>query len=93
MMLDHIRDLNERSLLCTVEQLRDAMRSGNPGEPRTIFCHDMDGNYKEDRHVSLGYLIIRGLARPDALRALTMAPGLPRRTLRVNAAFDGLRCG
>ncbi|KAH6921290.1 hypothetical protein HPB50_027722 [Hyalomma asiaticum] len=51
MMLDDVRDLNERPLLCTVEQLTDAMRSGNRGEPRTIFRHDMDGNYKEDRPV------------------------------------------
>ncbi|KAH6947195.1 hypothetical protein HPB50_017554 [Hyalomma asiaticum] len=49
MMLDDVLELNERPLLCAVEQLTGAMRSGNPGEPRTIFCHDMDGNYKEDR--------------------------------------------
>ncbi|KAH6920013.1 hypothetical protein HPB50_028999 [Hyalomma asiaticum] len=51
MMLDDVLELNKRPLLCTVEQLTDAMRSGNPGEPRTIFRHDMDGNYKEDRFI------------------------------------------
>ncbi|KAH6920880.1 hypothetical protein HPB50_028134 [Hyalomma asiaticum] len=51
MMLDDVLKLNERPLLCAVEQQAGAMRSGNPGEPRTIFCHDMDGNYKEDRFI------------------------------------------
>ncbi|KAH6946625.1 hypothetical protein HPB50_014222 [Hyalomma asiaticum] len=50
-MLDDVLELNERPLLCAVEQPTDAMRSGNPGESRTIFCHDMDGNYKEDRFI------------------------------------------
>ncbi|KAH6944935.1 hypothetical protein HPB50_006305 [Hyalomma asiaticum] len=51
MMLDDVLELNERLLLCAVEQLTGALRSDNPGEPRTIFCHDMDGNYKEDRFI------------------------------------------
>ncbi|KAH6945347.1 hypothetical protein HPB50_007913 [Hyalomma asiaticum] len=51
MTLDGILAYSERPLRCVVEQLSDALKSGNPGEPRTIFRHDMDGNYKEDRFI------------------------------------------
>ncbi|KAL3178760.1 hypothetical protein MRX96_009439 [Rhipicephalus microplus] len=38
-------------LLCAVAPLSDAIERGKPKDPRTIFCHDMDDNYKEDRFI------------------------------------------
>ncbi|KAL1450283.1 hypothetical protein MTO96_028033 [Rhipicephalus appendiculatus] len=46
-----VREYKEEPLLCAVEPLLDAIKRGKPGDPRTIFCHDMDGNYKEDRFI------------------------------------------
>ncbi|KAH6945462.1 hypothetical protein HPB50_008654 [Hyalomma asiaticum] len=51
MMPDDVLKYNERPLLCAVEQLSNALNRSNPGEPGTIFRHDMDGNYKEDRFI------------------------------------------
>ncbi|XP_050032988.2 cytosolic endo-beta-N-acetylglucosaminidase-like [Dermacentor andersoni] len=41
----------EQPLLCAVEPLSDAIKHGKPGDPRTIFCHDMGGGYNEDRFI------------------------------------------
>ncbi|KAL1450284.1 hypothetical protein MTO96_028034 [Rhipicephalus appendiculatus] len=49
--LDELIKFKEEPLLCAVEPLSDAIKRGKPGDPRTIFCHDMDGNYKEDRFI------------------------------------------
>ncbi|KAH7943252.1 hypothetical protein HPB52_006571 [Rhipicephalus sanguineus] len=49
--LDELLKYKEEPLLCVVEPLSEAIERGKPGNPRTIFCHDMDGNYKEDRFV------------------------------------------
>ncbi|XP_049523835.1 cytosolic endo-beta-N-acetylglucosaminidase-like [Dermacentor silvarum] len=43
-------------LLCAVEPLSGAVKRGKPGDPRTIFCHDMGGGYKEDRRIRLASL-------------------------------------
>ncbi|XP_075558081.1 cytosolic endo-beta-N-acetylglucosaminidase-like isoform X1 [Dermacentor variabilis] len=42
---------NEEPFLCAVEPLSDAIKRGKPGDPRTIFCHDMGGGYNEDRFI------------------------------------------
>ncbi|KAH6943196.1 hypothetical protein HPB50_017153 [Hyalomma asiaticum] len=49
--LEELLEYQEKPPLCEVVPLSDAIRRGNPGDPRTIFCHDMDGNYKEDRFI------------------------------------------
>ncbi|KAH6943195.1 hypothetical protein HPB50_017152 [Hyalomma asiaticum] len=49
--LDELLEYQGQPLLCVVEPLSDAIRRGEPGSPRTIFCHDMDNNYKEDRFI------------------------------------------
>ncbi|KAH7985806.1 hypothetical protein HPB52_025390 [Rhipicephalus sanguineus] len=49
--LDELLKYKEEPLLCAVAPLSDAVRRGKPGDPRTIFCHDMDGNYNEDRFI------------------------------------------
>ncbi|KAL1450280.1 hypothetical protein MTO96_028030 [Rhipicephalus appendiculatus] len=49
--LDELLNFKDEPLLCAVEPLSDAIKRGKPGEPRTIFCHDMDNNYKEDRFI------------------------------------------
>ncbi|KAL3178759.1 hypothetical protein MRX96_009438 [Rhipicephalus microplus] len=49
--LDELLRYKDEPLLCAVEPLSDAIKRGKPGDPRTIFCHDMDNNYKEDRFI------------------------------------------
>ncbi|KAH7943208.1 hypothetical protein HPB52_006520 [Rhipicephalus sanguineus] len=49
--LNELLEYKEEPLLCAVEPLSEAIERGKPGDPRTIFCHDMDGNYKEDRFI------------------------------------------
>ncbi|KAH6943197.1 hypothetical protein HPB50_017154 [Hyalomma asiaticum] len=59
--LAQLLEYNEQPLLCVVDPLSNAIRRGEPGQPRTIFCHDMDGNYNEDR-------FIHGSDKADAYR-------------------------
>ncbi|XP_075558083.1 cytosolic endo-beta-N-acetylglucosaminidase-like isoform X1 [Dermacentor variabilis] len=49
--LNELLEYKEQPLLCAVEPLSDAVKRGRPGEPRTIFCHDMGGGYCEDRFI------------------------------------------
>ncbi|XP_075558087.1 cytosolic endo-beta-N-acetylglucosaminidase-like isoform X1 [Dermacentor variabilis] len=49
--LDELLGFEKQPFLCAVEPLSDAVRRARPGEPRTIFCHDMDGGYREDRFI------------------------------------------
>ncbi|KAL1474853.1 hypothetical protein MTO96_020495 [Rhipicephalus appendiculatus] len=49
--LEELLGFKEDPLLCAVAPLSDAVKRGKPGDPRTIFCHDMDGNYNEDRFI------------------------------------------
>ncbi|KAH7934673.1 hypothetical protein HPB51_028959 [Rhipicephalus microplus] len=53
--LEELLGYKMEPLLCAVEPLSAAIKRGKPGDPRTIFCHDMDGNYKEDREAFYGH--------------------------------------
>ncbi|KAL1474854.1 hypothetical protein MTO96_020496 [Rhipicephalus appendiculatus] len=49
--IDELLEYKKEPLLCAIEPLSDAVKRGKPGDLRTIFCHDMDNNYKEDRFI------------------------------------------
>ncbi|KAH6934549.1 hypothetical protein HPB50_025299 [Hyalomma asiaticum] len=51
----------EEPQLCVVEPLSDAIERGKPDDPRTIVCHDMDGDYK----AAFGCCYFRFFSAPD----------------------------
>ncbi|XP_075559498.1 cytosolic endo-beta-N-acetylglucosaminidase-like isoform X1 [Dermacentor variabilis] len=59
--LDELLAYKEQPFLCAVEPLSEAIKRGEPGDPRTIFCHDMGGGYNEDR-------FIHGCSEPHVYR-------------------------